>query len=354
MSRKILYPAIALIAAQSAGMGPNDIVGGFHPESPVVFVRPFNAALQQHTTQVLRPIPNQLSVEGVYAQPPDVFAKPFPASEQQFSAHDPRAVPDQLNVEGVYFQSPDVFAKPFPAHEQQFNSFQPQGFVKSTFPDGWRSYQWEYRFAKPFPVAEQQFSTYFKFPPGVVPQGWYPHEPEVFAKPFPVTEQSFQPVREPVPPPPPGFGWWGYQFNYAFTKPFNAALQQFQAWDLVGAVPPNLPPGAGKRYKKPTDYLPEPPWDVKPNKPFRPVWDKPKGGEIEQPAKVATPAGPPPLPPASIFGPPGYAQRPALNLPNFNNYAPQDPHGLAQRMNDAQDLSDAVAVLKALGLISQG
>lgn len=114
-------------------------------------------------------------------------------------------------------------------------------------------------------------------------------------------------------------------------------------------------PGSGKRYQSPTDYLPEPDYEAKPSKPFRPIWDKPKAGEIEEVAPE--PAGPPPLPPAELFGMPGHAGAakmlapPALTLPNFAQYAPHDPVGLDQQMRDVMDRNDAIAVLKRLGLI---
>jgi hypothetical protein len=107
-------------------------------------------------------------------------------------------------------------------------------------------------------------------------------------------------------------------------------------------------PGSGKRKDFQT-YIPRPAYEAKPNKPFRPVWDKPKGGEVEQhPKPKPRPQGPPPLPPASLFTQP----QPLTDaLPDFSQYAVADPNGLAQRMQqarDLRDLADAVRVLQQL------
>lgn len=122
-----------------------------------------------------------------------------------------------------------------------------------------------------------------------------------------------------------------------------------------GIIPP--PPGAGKKPSV-TGIYPEPAWDKKPNKPasFRPIWDV--GAKVEQPKPVVIEPGPVPLPPLSIYGA-APQQAPAapvnaanpLNLPTHNHLVPPDPVGLGHRMQEAQDLSDAIAVLRALGLI---
>jgi hypothetical protein len=152
-----------------------------------------------------------------------------------------------------------------------------------------------------------------------------------------------------TPTTPTPQGWWSYQFDYKFALPFPVASQDFSEWDLVGAVPPFLPPGSGRRYEPPTDYLPEPPWDEKANKPFKPVWDR-GSGKIEQP-RPAKPV-PPPLPPMDIFGKAAPLQVISTSgLPTFREYVPEDSLGLAQRMQDAMDESDALAALKALGIM---
>jgi hypothetical protein len=122
---------------------------------------------------------------------------------------------------------------------------------------------------------------------------------------------------------------------------------------IVEAVPP-LVPGAGKKPLV-TGVYPDAPWSKKSGKPFKPVWDI--GGEVEKPAAppvIAPPAIP--LPPDSIFGAkptrtiPINAANP-LNLPTFDHLVPPDPVGLGHRVQEAQDLSDAIMVLRALGLI---
>jgi hypothetical protein len=149
----------------------------------------------------------------------------------------------------------------------------------------------------------------------------------------------------------------------------TAYLNQPSAWPFVfgGAKQPygisyrlnptveDIPqpvPGAGKKYDH-TKYLPEPAWEKKPNKPYRPVWDKGgEAGKIEPPL----PAGPLAYPPKSIF-----ARRSSLNpldssaaakmgLPTFNHLVPPDPQALSKRMDETRDISDAIAVLRALGL----
>jgi hypothetical protein len=224
-------------------------------------------------------------------------------------------------------------------------------------PNGWRKDGLDLEFATPFPVTAQQYAAFQ--PKGTIvstyPQGWRKDGLDfAFVQPFPVQDQLYTPFREPEPITLPT--WYaGWQFDYGFVKPFPVTEQIFSVWDLVGQVPIIFPPGAGKRYKPPTNYLPEPPYDGVPNKPFRPVWDR--GGKIEAPKvqEPPKPTGPPPLPPMSIFG-----ARPApmkvidgRGLPTFNEYVPHNAAATAQRMKQAMDESDAVAALKALGLIKE-
>jgi hypothetical protein len=151
-----------------------------------------------------------------------------------------------------------------------------------------------------------------------------------------------------------------------------------QALGELGPSTPIFPlglPGAGKRYQKPTAYLPEPAWDVKPNKPFQPVWDRFRQQEaeaalaaIEAARQAAEPAAnlPLPLPPQT----PGAVPIPGAfppALPNFNELVPPNSLGMAQDMHnarmtdapvqpprDAKDMNDILAVFKAIGLIGKG
>lgn len=314
------------------------------------------------------------------------FKRPFAAGEQQWSSSlPPIPPPATCGWQGI---ATAVLASA--AMLVSFSSFQPQGFVRSTLPDGWRSAQWDYRFAKPFPASEQQFYAgvaqrvptardvqgffgqqfdylFFKpqFPvfeqqyyagiPRRIPltvdvQGWFGLQFEHrFAKPFPITEQLFTSAPEPEPFPPPN-GWYGFEYSYRFGKPFPVASQQWTGYQPQGEVPEFKPPGAGRRKDFPP-WIPQPAYEAKPNKPFRPVWDKPRQGEIEQhpEPQPAAPAGPAPPPPASLFAaaPPS----PALALPDFKELAPPVPPAFDKHMRDLQDLSDAIAVLKRLGLI---
>jgi hypothetical protein len=113
--------------------------------------------------------------------------------------------------------------------------------------------------------------------------------------------------------------------------------------------------GAGGGSKNPhvvPGYIPQPPYEAKPNKPFRPIWDKPRGGEIETHPTPAPLVGPPPLPPPSLFGSAAIAASlvPGI-LPTFDHLMPDDPADLTRRMKEAQDLSDAEAIMRKLGLI---
>lgn len=113
-------------------------------------------------------------------------------------------------------------------------------------------------------------------------------------------------------------------------------------------------PGSGKRKNFPS-YIPQPAYDEKPAKTFRPVWDKPRQGEVEV-IEPAQPAGPPPLPPAELFGLPGVAATQdaapgSLNLPDFSQFGAPHQHAYGQHMQDVQDLNDATALLRQLGVI---
>jgi hypothetical protein len=94
------------------------------------------------------------------------------------------------------WSEPLAFTKPFPAYMQPYQDFfQPQGFVKSRFPDGWRSHQWESKFAVPFPVSSQPYLDFFT-PQGAIhtifPDGWRGAQWESrLATPFPPAAQSF-------------------------------------------------------------------------------------------------------------------------------------------------------------------
>ena len=110
-------------------------------------------------------------------------------------------------------------------------------------------------------------------------------------------------------------------------------------WVLRTPPAPPLPSGGGGHRK--------------PGKSTKPIWDR--GGKVDEPKQPIAPAGPPPLPPLSIFGAP-LAVMSAKGLPTFNEYAPADPLGMAQRLSDAMDdtdAQDAMDVLRALGLLKE-
>lgn len=143
---------------------------------------------------------------------------------------------------------------------------------------------------------------------------------------------------------------------FAYVSAGDCALGEFGLGQGSPIVVTGLLPGSGKRRNFPR-YIAQPPYEAKPNKPFRPVWDKPPDGAIE--AHPIPAPGPAPLPPAALFGRPGQAgdastNAPDLALPDFNDFTMHDPMGLGRRLRDLQDQGDAMAVLQALGLLQQG
>lgn len=157
-----------------------------------------------------------------------------------------------------------------------------------------------------------------------------------------------------MPPPVPLTGAWFKEFSQPpFSTSVKVTLQQTSF--RVEFVPPEFRQDGGtSRYFKKGPFegyeLPDP--ALPKRKPFKPVWDR--SGEVEALARQpAAPVGPPPLPPQSIFGQPPAQMTigsSPFGLPTFDHLVPHDP-GLGQRMQEAQDLSDAISVLKALGII---
>lgn len=117
------------------------------------------------------------------------------------------------------------------------------------------------------------------------------------------------------------------------------------------------PPGAGKHPAFPA-YVPQPPYDAKPSKPFRPIWDRRRAAEAATKIIIETEAaGVPALPPAELFAGLSTAAPLAPALPKFDHLVPGDPLGLAARMRTAQqnttDMQDALDVLEALKLLTR-
>lgn len=209
--------------------------------------------------------------------------------------------------------SPELFAKPFPVQDQIFTSTpSPQRFLPGF---GWWGLQLEVSYAKPFPASAQAFNAYV--PEGMIPQ----------------------------PPTPHGFNVLP---EVKFATPFAAALQQYTGYTPQGVIPIFYAPGSGKRRDFPS-YIPQPPYRAKPNKVYRsPVWDKAPPGKVEQPTPAPAPT---PLPPAELFAsPPPAPTLDQLTLPDFSQYGHADPE-LDAHMNHVMDLNDAVAVMRALGIL---
>jgi hypothetical protein len=109
--------------------------------------------------------------------------------------------------------------------------------------------------------------------------------------------------------------------------------------------------GSGQSKTSPV-WVPQPAYEVKKQKPFRPIWDKPRQGEIEHPRALGAiplpPAGifTPGAPPAELFATKGLDPA-ALNLPRFDHLVPGDVDGLSHRLRNAMDSGDAEAALRA-------
>lgn len=127
----------------------------------------------------------------------------------------------------------------------------------------------------------------------------------------------------------------------ATFKPVRYTIFRFNFEGCDESAP--LPPGAGKRRDFPS-YIPQPPYDVKPNKPFQPIWDKRRQEEQERAKALAElPPAPVPLPPAALFERQTDAQ--ALGLPELDHGI--HPEQLEPGLRDAQDLSDLAGALQA-------
>ena len=315
------------------------------------FSTTFPVAAQQYTLHVNRSITTPTLPYGWWGKQFDTaFAKPFPASEQQFltwSDTQPVSglapISDGGNVffdiRVIYQATANVYTPPTPAYSASpsFDAITLSSFVIETsedgslhppisavVPHGWEGWQLNSKFSQPFPASAQQFvAPYLYFVP-----------PTFVA----------------------GEGWWGWP-DYRFTPTFPVALQQFLALEVAftqGGKPlTEAPqPGGGKRYKPPTDYLPEPPTGA-PRKPIKPIWDR--TGTIEEPAPTPKPSGPPPLPPMSLFGQKGTVSLATpQGLPTFSEYVPQNSLATKQRLDQALEESDALAALRSLGLIKDG
>lgn len=122
----------------------------------------------------------------------------------------------------------------------------------------------------------------------------------------------------------------------------------------LGELPrqPVILPGSGAGHFR-FDYVPEPAYDVKPQKPFRPIWDRQR--EREKTKVEAAAPRPVPLPPPSIFGPAPapQADTASFGLPDFSNLVPPDPVGIGRRVEQARDMTDADDALDALAALSE-
>lgn len=291
------------------------------------------------------------------------FKPDIGAARQPFFTTDPFALTQPETVTESRWHQPwsepaaYLVKRALPATEQHFVEFEPEPPIFDTVP-------WLPPLSEPVRVkarlleGRQQFLAIGPLNP-VVSFGWVPQLSEpvrVPARLIEAKQQFLAYAAGAIVVEPTLFSKWGY----AWSEPVRQhprlleALQQFEITEEGFGPPP--PPGSGRRKDFPS-WIPQPAYDAKPAKAFRPVWDKPPDGEIEQ-HPTPVPAAQAPLPPASIFAPPvlerpmpAPGSPPPFGLPDFNNLVPPDPAGLNRRMTEAQDMSDAMAVLKALGLV---
>jgi len=235
-------------------------------------------------------------------------------------------------------------------------------------------------------IAGTTFATQVAASPSNTKVDWQTLSPEKFVPPFPARIHPFLQSWNTFPPPPTAGwqgaativkrgrviittfqpfpvkgtivsttpqGWNGFQWEYRFGYPAIVARFPISS-QIFNVIPPGIveafvPSGGGKRRPAYPSYLEpqQPPLAEKPNKPYRPVWDKPK--EIEAPAAPK----PVPLPPGALFGPAPVQPLPAdkLALPDFAQYGMPDASAFDQHMREVQDMNDALAVLRSLGLI---
>lgn len=356
------------------------------PINPEVFATPFPAAQQQFLAVALRLLPSASTPQGFWGlQLEYAFAKPFPAAAQQFLFEPQTTIRTAATPQGWHPLEFDYkFAVPFLAAAQQFSGHVPEPpptgialaqsheivvieqrtlYEQSFFPpkpipqpaNGWQAVRFDCAFTPRFPVTEQLWFGFDlkQLPTTTRPEGWRGNQFEyAFTKPFPAHLQHDHTIIYGVVKNAEPEGWRNYQFDIAFAVPFPAALQQFDATNRFDQIPPYLPPGAGRRYLPPTDYLPEPAYDVEQRKPIRPIWDR--GGKVdpEKKPEPAPPSGPPPLPPMSVFGQSAPMSVMSLDgLPTFQEYVPRDAMATARQLQHALDESDAIAALRALGLL---
>lgn len=137
---------------------------------------------------------------------------------------------------------------------------------------------------------------------------------------------------------------WGWDV----AAPQRARTQPAIIRDLGGFIfipPEEIRPGSGKRRDFPS-YIPQPPYGAKKNPKFRPIWDRRRQEEEEaRRPQPELPAGPPPLPPAELFRHSGLD---TSKLPTLDQFAPPEPMAMAQRMNDARDLTDMADIRDTL------
>ena len=156
-------------------------------------------------------------------------------------------------------------------------------------------------------------------------------------------------LNNPTPPVPPAPGG---VFCALATQTGGRLLQQSGYLILLQHCP--VAPGGGGRRPDVQPFLPQPPWEEKARKPFKPVWDRAAPKKPPPPLpEPYSPKNPAPPPPRFIFRAAAEKMAMPKGLPSFDDMVPTDVKGMGQRMADTEDMNDALAVLKALGMIKK-
>jgi hypothetical protein len=140
---------------------------------------------------------------------------------------------------------------------------------------------------------------------------------------------------------------WTYTFAGGL-QPFAGIKQTPPSGPLPPPVPDVIPSQGGGKKKLHTPYIPSPPYDVKPNKPFKPVWDR--GGTKDEP-KAAPAAAPIPPPPPELFSGSKTASLDVSKLPSLDQFGMPNMQQYGQQIHDAEDLSDIMRLLEELTAI---
>jgi hypothetical protein len=186
-----------------------------------------------------------LFTDGKSAEAPVILVRGFNVALQQFDALEAfQQVVAAATTGQIFSQIPDIFILQFNAASQQFEALGPAGSIFSTTPQGWVSRSPEL-FTRPFNTTEQQLQSFpSNAPPAVTSGPVFSQSPDILAKQYNAAQQLFCGTYEPsgnVPTAATPQGWMGQQPQYeVLIKAFNAAQQQFGAFEPLGVIVPPI------------------------------------------------------------------------------------------------------------------